>query len=94
MVDYHAKGRVNKAFITNDKEHYFRRWPVQLHELHGGVMITNIAEGVKKVDFLTKFQVKNKSKQVEGVAQNKWVIQKVNGRLAIIDEKSKVLPGE
>ena len=93
-VDYHAKGSVNKTFIKNDKEHYFRRWPVQLHELHGGLDITDIGEGVKEIDFLTKFQVKNNAKQVAGVAQNTWIIQKINGRLAIIDEKSKVLPGE
>jgi hypothetical protein len=90
-VNYYNLGRVPKAEIRQDKARYYKRWPLQLHTIISGVRITGAADDVKQVDFSTRFQVRNDEKNISGVASETWLVQKTGGRVAIIDEKSKVL---
>jgi hypothetical protein len=94
-VNYFAKGVVDKDFIRRDKEYYYKRWPKVIYTLDGDIEYgTSYEPNTIIVKFTMDYYVSNNNKSIQGKAFNVLNINKLDGKLQIIDEKQRIISRE
>lgn len=93
-VNYFNSGYVNKNFIIQDKQNYFRKWDKTNYTFTDNIDVEKTDDSTaKNVKYNLGFYVFNSETNllIEGISQNSLVIKYENGSLKIIQQKGKVL---
>jgi hypothetical protein len=94
-VDYYDRGVVSRDYVMKDLGYYFRNWEKITSRLEGDVvMIVLDQPEVRIAKFVSSFSVSNYKKSLTGRSENIWRVQRINGQLALIDVKQKLLGSE
>jgi len=88
-VDYYDRGEVDRNYVIKDLEHYYRNWQEITTSLDGDVVMIVLDPEVRIAKFTTSYSVKNAKKSLEGKTENIWKVQRINGKLKLIDVKQK-----
>jgi hypothetical protein len=92
-VDYFTMGLVSKAFISKDKDSYYRRWSQVRNTLSSDLTIRSGADSNEMiVSFSIEFLVSNslRGASIHGTATDILTIRRINDRLTIVAEKQIV----
>jgi len=92
LVDFHADGRRDKAFIRSDFMTYFQRWPVASFTVGDIRVVHATTQNTVTAYFGIRFQVSDPAarRSKQGRANEEWTISKSFGALKIISEKETV----
>lgn len=96
QVDYYQRGVVNRDYIRKDLGYYFKNWDEIACSLESDIEFLDSGRsgGTATIRFISGFAVENVKKAVSGKTENVWTIQRIDGRLKIIDQKQKILRSE
>jgi hypothetical protein len=90
-VDYYDRGIISRDKVLQDLGYYFRNWAEIDTWMVGDVAMTGFEPEVRIVKFICSYSVKNEKKSLAGKTENVWKIQRINGKLRLIDVKQKIL---
>lgn len=91
-VDYYDRGIVGRDYVLRDLGYYYHNWETINTALEGDVvMIVLDQPEVRIAKFLSSYSVRKGEKSLAGKTENIWKIQRINGKLKLIDVKQKML---
>jgi ketosteroid isomerase-like protein len=93
-VDYHGQGRVTKAFIRQDKQKYYRRWPSVANALDGKIDVQQTSrDNTTVLSFTVQFRARSPERRATstGKARNTLVVANMNGQWRIVKEQQDIL---
>jgi hypothetical protein len=94
-VDYYDRGLVSRDEVRKDLGYYFRNWDNIATSLDGDVVVTPADQPeVRIARFISSFSVENKKKALTGKTENVWKIQRIDGKLRLIDVKQRIISRE
>ncbi|MCE5333976.1 MAG: hypothetical protein LLG06_05250 [Desulfobacteraceae bacterium] len=92
QVDYYDRGVISRDKVIQDLKYYYRNWAEIDTHLDGDVvMIVLDQPEVRIVKFVSSFSVRNDKKAVTGKTETIWKLQRINGKISLIDVKQKML---
>jgi S1-C subfamily serine protease len=96
-VVYRGYGIVDKDFIRQDLERYFKRWPVTKVQLNGAVQVLDTKKAdEKRVLFSYDFQATSPDRGFTSVGStsNEWWVWETQGILRVFGESQKITRGQ
>jgi len=91
VVNYFDKGVVTEKIIKKDKLDYFTRWPIRQYTIVGEILVNDVTNELKVVEFRINFVLQDSKNTIKGIADNKWQIKKINNQFKIVNEKQQVI---
>lgn len=93
-VNYYDRGIVDREYVRLDLGYYYGNWDTISTSLDGDVVVIVLDPGVRVAKFVTSYSVGNSKKSLSGKVENIWKIERINGKLRLVDVKrSKAAPG-
>ncbi len=94
-VDYYDRGLVSRDDVRKDMGYYFRNWDIIATSLDGDVIVTPADQPeIRIARFISSFSVRNKKKALTGRTENNWKVQRIDGKLRLIDVKQRIISKE
>jgi len=87
IVNYYDRGVVDKDYISRDLGYYYRNWDTINTSLDGEVVVIVLDPEVRVAKFVTSYSVGNSKKSLAGKVENIWKIERINGKLKLVDVK-------
>ncbi|MGI8891661.1 MAG: hypothetical protein ACR2G0_12880, partial [Chthoniobacterales bacterium] len=89
-VDYFDDGKLSRARIRRDLQHYDALWPDRQFSLAGDVETQPTSDGRVRISFPLRYHLRNGAKRASGTVRKTLVLQRTQGNdLEIVAVKEK-----
>jgi len=86
-VNYYDRGVVDRDYIRRDLRYYYGNWDSISTSLEGEVVVIVLDPDVRVAKFTTSYSVSNSKKSLAGKVENIWRIERIKGKLKLVDVK-------